>query len=105
MAFERHVFVCVNNRPPFAKPSCAPRGAASLLQALAGAIEERGLSRSVGLTATLCLGPCEQGPTMVVYPDGVWYRGVQEADIGDIVSQHLIAGQPVERLRHRPAEG
>ena len=49
--------------------------------------------------ATGCLGPCEQGPTVVVYPDAVWYGRVSEADVDEIIESHIVAGRPVERLR------
>ena len=46
-----------------------------------------------------CLDQCEHGPTVVVYPDAVWYGGVTEADVAEIVERHLVGGEPVERLR------
>ena len=46
-----------------------------------------------------CLDQCEHGPTVVVYPDTVFYGFVTEADIDEIIDSHLIGGQPVERLR------
>ena len=46
-----------------------------------------------------CLDRCEQGPVMVVYPEGVWYRYANEADVDEIVAEHLLKGQPVSRLR------
>ena len=45
-----------------------------------------------------CLDQCEKGPTVVVYPDTVWYGRVTEADVDEIVEQHIIGGRPVERL-------
>ena len=46
-----------------------------------------------------CLDRCEEGPTCVVYPEGVWYTYVDELDIDDIIESHLINGEPVERLK------
>ncbi len=46
-----------------------------------------------------CLDRCDEGPVIVVYPEAVWYRYVDQKDIDDIIDQHLIAGHPVERLR------
>lgn len=45
-----------------------------------------------------CLDRCEQGPCLVVYPEGVWYTYVDESDLDEIIQSHLIAGCPVERL-------
>ena len=98
MTYRRHFFVCVARRPPFAKPSCAPRGSQDLLQALADGVLEAGLAAEVAVTGTACLGPCESGPTIVVYPEGVWYRGVKVEDVPEIVSSHARGGVPVARL-------
>jgi len=46
-----------------------------------------------------CLGPCQMGPVMVVYPEGIWYVRVRESDVDEIWNSHLVNGQPVERLR------
>ncbi len=45
-----------------------------------------------------CLDLCEHGPNVVVYPEGTWYLGLEEADIPEVVEQHLKGGTPVERL-------
>ena len=45
-----------------------------------------------------CLDACEVGPSMVVYPDNVWYAHVSPADVKEIVSEHLVGGRPVQRL-------
>ena len=52
-----------------------------------------------------CLDRCAGGPVAVVYPEGVWYTFVDEADIDDIVDQHLKGGQVVERLLLPPHVG
>lgn len=100
MKFKRHFFVCMTNRPPFAKPSCGARGSADLLAELSAAIEGLGLTGEIAVTPTGCLGPCETGPTMVVYPEGVWYQAVKPEDIAEIASSHGRDGKPVERLRY-----
>ena len=46
-----------------------------------------------------CLDRCEEGPVCVVYPEGVWYTYIDEADIDEIVDSHLVEGKPVERLK------
>ena len=45
-----------------------------------------------------CLDRCEQGPALVVYPEGVWYTYIDEDDIDEIIDSHLLNGVPVERL-------
>ena len=51
------------------------------------------------VTKTGCMGRCSTGPTVVVYPDGVWYMKVQPEDVSEIIESHLKNGKPVERLR------
>jgi (2Fe-2S) ferredoxin len=69
----------------------------SALQRAIGARPE--LTGQVAVTGCRCLGPCFEGPTLVVYPDAVWYTGVREADAAEIAESHLMGGRPVERLR------
>jgi (2Fe-2S) ferredoxin len=45
------------------------------------------------------------GPSIVVYPEGIWYGHVSVADVPEIVERHLVGGEPVERLRMRRLEG
>ena len=94
----RHVLVCVNRRPDGGKGSCAARGSEAVLSALRTAVA---LEPSIAVTETGCLGPCLDGPTLVVYPEAVWYAGVTVDDVREIVQSHLQAGQVVERLRYR----
>jgi (2Fe-2S) ferredoxin len=53
---------------------------------------------SVSVTACACLGPCFDGPTVVVYPEGTWYAGVRPGDADEIVEAHMAGGRVVERL-------
>ncbi|MBV8113261.1 MAG: (2Fe-2S) ferredoxin domain-containing protein [Silvibacterium sp.] len=97
--FERHVFVCNNVREPgSARPSCTTNGQSQLHTALKDAVRSAGLGSSIRVNKAGCLDQCEHGPTVVVYPEAVWYGGVTVNDVPEIVSEHLIAGQPVERL-------
>jgi (2Fe-2S) ferredoxin len=98
---ERHFFVCANERPAQGKPSCGARGSAALITALQqGVGANPQLWGKVAVTPSGCLGPCFQGPTIVVYPEAVWYVGVTPADIPEIVESHMKNGVPVARLVH-----
>lgn len=48
-----------------------------------------------------CLQVCEAGPIAVIWPDNIWYHSCDEDALEQIIQQHLIAGQPVERFRLR----
>ena len=95
-----HLFVCQNDRPAQGRPSCAARGGGEVLGALQRAIgRDPELWGSVAVTPCGCLGPCFEGPALVVYPEGVWYVGVTAADVDEIVASHVKGGVPVARLR------
>jgi (2Fe-2S) ferredoxin len=100
---RHHVFVCTNRRSADTKmPSCAANGGEAVLAAFLRERATRGLYRDVYITQACCLGVCpENGSTVVVYPEGTWYVGVRERDVGEIFAAHLVGGQTVERLRDR----
>ena len=58
-----------------------------------------GLGGKVRINKSGCLDQCEHGPTVVVYPEAVWYGGVKPENAAEIVQEHLVGGRPVERLR------
>lgn len=99
-AFERHVFVCLNVRPADApRPACTTDGKSELHTRLQQLSKEAGLSGKVRINKSGCLDQCEHGPNVVVYPDAVWYGNVKPEDAEAIVTEHLVGGHPVERLR------
>jgi len=68
-------------------------------------VAEAGLKDRVRVNHSGCLDQCGHGPMVVVYPEAVWYWGVRVEDVEEIVRQHLVGGQPVERLRYRNKPG
>jgi (2Fe-2S) ferredoxin len=100
MRYRHHVFVCENRRDADdPRGCCAAKGSEAIRQALKEEIARRGLKREVRANAAGCLDACAHGPTVVVYPDGIWYGGVRVEDVAEIVERHLVDGVPVERLR------
>ena len=100
-----HLFVCRNDRPQGGRPSCGARGSVAVLGALQRAVAtDPALCARVAVTPCGCLGPCFEGPTVVVYPDAVWYGAVTAADVAEIVESHVRGGRPVERLRLHAAD-
>jgi len=75
-----------------------------VIEALRREIAKAGLGEDVQVTTSGSLGLCEHGPNMVVYPEGIWYSGIQVEDIPAIVQEHFINGRIVERLHNRNAE-
>jgi (2Fe-2S) ferredoxin len=97
---EKHVFVCTHLRPAdHPKGSCAARGGEEILDLFANEFETRELWERFKLTKTGCLGTCEQGPTVLVYPEGVMYQKVVPDDVVTIIEEHILGDQPVERLK------
>ncbi len=98
--FERHVFVCLNARPADApRRSCTGDGKSDLHTRLQKLAREAGLGARLRINKSGCLDQCEHGPTLVVYPEAVWYGNVRPEDAEEIVREHLVNGRPVERLR------
>ena len=95
--FRFHLFVCTQQKPE-GIPSCPASGSFAVLGALDREIQVRGLNHDVQLTTCGCMGLCDEGPVMVVYPEGVWYRRVQMSDVSEIVGSHLHDGKTVDRL-------
>lgn len=76
-----------------AHKTCRRQGGKASLKELKQAIKEHDLRASVLVTKVKCLDQCGRGPVMVVYPDGVWYGGVDEARARQLVCEHLAEGE------------
>lgn len=100
--YNKHVFFCCNQREPDAeRPCCAKFGAQAARDYAKHRIKALGLAGEgkVRINQAGCLDRCEEGPTMVVYPEGVWYTYIDHNDVDEIIDEHIIGGRPVERLK------
>jgi len=98
-SFQRHVFVCINERPAdHPKGCCKAKGGVEVRDKLKAELAARGLSKIVRANNAGCLDQCERGVTVVVYPEQVWYGGVTVDDVTEIVESHLVNGRIVARL-------
>lgn len=98
--YKHHIFVCTNVRPAD-DPRKTCRGA-DLHEAFKESLKRHKVSpKIVRANKSGCLDKCELGPTVVIYPEGVWYGSVSAADVDEIVESHIIGGILVERLRIR----
>ncbi len=86
-----HLLVC-------AGAGCVSSGCHAVKNALLAALEEHGLADQVTVCETGCIGTCDLGPSLVVQPDGVFYTKLKAADMGRIVTQHLLGGSIIEKL-------
>lgn len=94
-----HIFVCTSSRiNGQQKGYCHAKGGVDLVMKFTEEIEERGLGGEVFVNNTGCFGICEQGPVIVVYPGGIWYKGVTVDDVETIMEEHIEGSNVVSRL-------
>ncbi|MDQ2988582.1 MAG: (2Fe-2S) ferredoxin domain-containing protein [Pseudomonadota bacterium] len=98
--YEKHVFFCNNVRDD-GRPSCGDRGAQVAQKYAKTRIKQLGLNghEKIRINQAGCLDRCEEGPVLVVYPEGTWYTYIDNSDIDEIIDSHLIGGKVVERLK------
>ena len=89
--FRSHVLVCGGT-------GCTSSGSQKVQEAFKKHLKEKGIENEVKVVQTGCHGLCELGPVIIVYPEGVFYSRVQEEDVEEIVSEHLLKGRIVKRL-------
>ncbi len=83
---------------------CTANGCQKLVAEFKKLISEKNLGDKVELLVTGCLGFCEMGPVVVVYPQKTFYKKVQVADAAEILDS-AVSGKAVERLLYTDAEG
>jgi len=108
MYYRYHVFFCTNQRDGD-RECCQRFGAAEIrdyakqrvkvLGLHLGHHDEVGGKKAVRINSAGCLDRCAEGPVLVVYPEGVWYRYVDKEDVDEIIEEHLSHGRVVERLK------
>lgn len=92
---KHHIFICAQRRPDgHPRGSCGAKGADGLYDAFARELIKRNLQNSIALTNTGCLGPCQGGANVLVYPEGIMYSWVEAEDAAKIVEEHLVGGTP-----------
>jgi cob(I)alamin adenosyltransferase len=95
--YGRQILICNHG-------DCADSSLAERLFACVGELNRRhGLNRlrnphRLKCALADCLGVCQRGPILVVYPDGIWYHSVDEAALAQIFEEHILHNRPVEAL-------
>ena len=97
--FERHVFFCTNQRPDGHERGCCASKKSVLLRAyMKKKTKEIVTEKKIRINSSGCLDHCEFGPTMVIYPDNIWYTCKSESDVDLVIDEHLINDRVVENL-------
>jgi (2Fe-2S) ferredoxin len=97
--FRKHLFCCTNRRPDgHKKGCCATKGGEDLRNYMKKRTKELGM-RDVRINGAGCLDRCEEGPVVVIYPEGIWYSPKTEADCDEILEKHMRDDKIVDRLR------
>jgi (2Fe-2S) ferredoxin len=99
LKFDKHIFICTNQRAAGEKQSCGEAHGMALVAAFKKSIKDKNLNIKVRAQRAGCLDVCIYGPTLVVYPEGIFYVGVELKDVEEIVESHIVNDTPVERLR------
>jgi (2Fe-2S) ferredoxin len=100
---EKHVFVCTQSRPPgHPRGSCAEKAGGDIMGEFGQQFEQRGLWGRFLLTSAGCMGGCDSGLVVLIYPEGVMYGNVSKEDVSAIIDEHLLGDKQVERLKVAP---
>lgn len=97
--YKYHIFFCLNQRPDGAQ-CCMDFSAEPMFDYMKKKIKSLNISgpNKVRVNRGGCFDRCSEGPLMVIYPAGIWYRFIDTEDIDEIIEEHLIKGITVERL-------
>ena len=99
--YDKHVFFCTNERAD-GGDCCAKRGAPKAREYMKNRVAELGISslqNNIRINTAGCMNRCDEGPVIVVYPEGTWYTYMDEKDLDEIIEEHLRHGRVVERLK------
>ncbi|MHB8088632.1 MAG: (2Fe-2S) ferredoxin domain-containing protein, partial [Anaerolineaceae bacterium] len=89
--FRSHVLVCVD-------PDCLKKGAHDIMDALQDELVTKGLIDEIQVLETSRIGGCDNGPEIMVYPEGVHYVGLTPDDIPFLVEEHFLKGRIAEKF-------
>lgn len=98
MVYDVHIFVCTNQRSGSDKLSCGEAHGLELVGEFKKQLKDLNVGLKTRANKSGCLGICDLGPTLVIYPEGTFYVGVQKDDVKEIIQSHLINKTPVDRL-------
>ena len=86
--YEKQIFVCTNDRKG-EKPSCGDHQAEAIFTELRRIAKERGLHPKIRVAQAKCLGQCNKGTNIMIYPDNIWYSEVTPSNIEELALKYL----------------
>ena len=96
--YKYHVFFCKNKREKgHPRGCCAEKSSLKLRNLMKIKVKSLGLP-NVRINTSGCLDKCEYGPTVVIYPEAIWYTISNEKDLEELIKGHLIDGKPIKKL-------
>ena len=97
--YKKHIFFCINKREEgHPRGCCAKKDSLKLRNYMKLKVKELGLL-DIRVNTSGCLDRCEEGPCMVIYPEGIWYRAENKNDIDYIMEKHILLNQHAEHLK------
>jgi (2Fe-2S) ferredoxin len=98
MVFDIHIFVCTNQRTGTDRLSCGEAHGMDLVTEFKKQVKSLDIGLNIRAQRAGCLGICDFGPTVAVYPEGIFYVGVKLSDVTEIIQSHIVNKKPVKRL-------
>jgi (2Fe-2S) ferredoxin len=97
--YEKHIFVCENQRAPGERVSCGNQGSSEILKLLKQKSAKAGIAYNFRVQRAGCLDRCELGPIQVSYPEGIWFKLRTEADV-DVFIEHYLKKEDSSKYAH-----
>jgi len=99
VVYDKHIFICTNQRAASApRLSCGEAHGMEIVDAFKAKLKEKHLPLKLRAQKAGCLDICDYGQTVAIYPDGVFYVGVELSDVDEIINEHIINNRIVTRL-------
>jgi (2Fe-2S) ferredoxin len=97
MKYDHHIFICANQKAE-GKKCCTESFGLEAVQKMRLLVRDAGLQKKIRIQKAGCLDVCQQGPALVIYPEGIFYGHLTMEVLPVIVDSHLKNGIPVEEF-------
>ena len=86
--YEKQIFVCTNNKNGEGA-SCGDHNGEEIFKQLRQIAKDKGLHPRIRVAQAKCLGQCAKGCNIMIYPDNIWYNGVEVNDVAELAQKYL----------------